>query len=135
MKAGLLALLIGLAGTHALAAAPKELKFELSFPAERGANPEDGRMLLLLSTDPSDEPRNQISLQPSSQIAFGLTVDHLAPGQAATVDAKAIGWPVDTLAKLPAGDYYVQGLLNRYETFHRADGSTVKLPPVSPDAA
>ena len=129
MKAGLLALLIGLAGTHALAAAPKELKFELSFPAERGANPEDGRMLLLLSTDPSDEPRNQISLQPSSQIAFGLTVDHLAPGQAATVDAKAIGWPVDTLAKLPAGDYYVQGLLNRYETFHRADGVTLKLAP------
>jgi hypothetical protein len=132
MKAGLLALVIGLAGlagAHAEAADAKSLKFELSFPVERGVDPEDGRMLLLLSTDPSDEPRNQISLQLSSQIVFGVTVDHLGPGQAAIVDAKAIGWPIETLSKLPAGDYYVQGLLNRYETFHRADGVTVKLAP------
>ena len=113
MKPGLLALFIGLtgmAGTEVFAAEAKTLKFELSFPAERGADPQDGRMLLLLSTDPADEPRNQISLQPSSQIVFGVTVDHLAPGQAAVVDAKAIGWPVENLSKLPAGDYYVQGL-------------------------
>ena len=30
---------------------------------------------------------------------------------------------------LPPGDYTVQAVLNRYETFHRADGSTIKLPP------
>src|SRR6202000_3194063 len=30
---------------------------------------------------------------------------------------------------LKAGDYIVQAVLNRYETFHRADGSVVKLPP------
>ncbi|WP_315819620.1 hypothetical protein [Paraflavitalea speifideaquila] len=29
---------------------------------------------------------------------------------------------------MPAGDYYVQALLHRYETFHRKDGHTVKLP-------
>ena len=29
---------------------------------------------------------------------------------------------------MPAGDYFVQALLHRYETFHRADGHVVKLP-------
>ena len=26
------------------------------------------------------------------------------------------------------GEYYVQAVLHRYETFHRSDGHTVKLP-------
>jgi hypothetical protein len=134
MKAALVVLLIGLAGLGSPAFAakapkPQPFEFQLSFPAERSADPQDGRMLLLLSTDPSDEPRNQISIQPSSQIVFGVTVDHLAPGQPATIDVHAIGWPIDDISKLPAGDYYVQGLLNRYETFHRADGATIKLAP------
>ena len=38
------------------------------------------------------------------------------------------GWPV-ALAALPAGDYTVQAVFNRYETFRRADGSIVTLPP------
>jgi hypothetical protein len=29
--------------------------------------------------------------------------------------------------RVPAGDYFVQAVLNKYETFHRADGKTVKL--------
>ena len=33
------------------------------------------------------------------------------------------------LAAIPAGDYYVQGLLNIYQTYHLANGHTVKLPP------
>src|SRR5579859_8283406 len=134
MKAGLVALLIGAVGAGSAAFAAKAPKgapfeFQLSFPAERSGEAQDGRMLVLLSTDPSDEPRNQIGLQPSTQIVFGANVDHLAPGQAATIDAKAIGWPIDDISKLPAGDYFVQGLLNRYETFHRADGVTIKLAP------
>ncbi len=134
MKVGVVALMIGLAGFTpaafaAKAAKPVPFEFQLSFPAERSAEAQDGRVLLLLSTNPADEPRNQISLQPDSQIVFGVTVDHLAPGQAATIDSHAVGWPVEELAKLPAGDYYVQGLLNRYETFHRADGVTIKLAP------
>jgi hypothetical protein len=33
------------------------------------------------------------------------------------------------LNDVPAGDYWVQGLLNIYETFHLANGHTLKLPP------
>jgi len=36
---------------------------------------------------------------------------------------------VESLADLPAGAYQVQALINRYETFERSDGHTVKLPP------
>jgi hypothetical protein len=101
--------------------------FSVSFPAAVSHQPLDGRLLLLLSTDPSDEPRNQIDDTPRSQIVFGITVDQWQPGHAQVVDASAWGYPVHSLKDLPAGDYYVQALLNKYETFHRADGKTVKL--------
>jgi Putative esterase len=42
------------------------------------------------------------------------------------VDAIARGWPVESIAQLPAGDYTVQAVLNVYTTFHRADGHTIK---------
>ena len=32
------------------------------------------------------------------------------------------------LDQMPAGEYYVQAVLNVYETFHRSDGHMVKLP-------
>ena len=36
--------------------------------------------------------------------------------------------PVRSLAELKPGEYFVQALLDRYETYHRSDGRTVKLP-------
>jgi hypothetical protein len=103
--------------------------FSVSFPASQSAKPLDGRVLLLLSTDDSAEPRMQIDDSPRSQMVFGLTVDGLKPGQAAVVDDKATGYPIRSLKDVPAGDYTVQAVLNVYETFHRADGKTVKLAP------
>jgi hypothetical protein len=115
-----------------LVAAPAEslaqAKFTVSFPAERSAAAIDGRMLLLLSTNTDAEPRFQISDGPSTQLVFGVDVDGLKPGDDAVIDASAFGYPVRSLAELPAGDYYVQALLHRYETFRRSDGHTVKLP-------
>ena len=108
------------------AAAPQ---FSIQFPSARSAMPLDGRLLLLLSTDPSAEPRMQVDHTPKSQLVFGVDVDGLGPGKTAVVDARADGYPVRSLSALPAGTYTVQALLNRYETFHRADGHTVKLPP------
>ncbi|HEY6346853.1 MAG TPA: alpha/beta hydrolase-fold protein [Bryobacteraceae bacterium] len=102
--------------------------FQIAFPAERSAAPLDGRLLLLLSTDASAEPRMQVDDTLKTELVFGLDVDALRPGQAATIDASAFGYPVRSLAELKPGDYYVQAVLHRYETFHRADGHTVKLP-------
>ena len=109
-------------------ATSEELRFAVSFPAERSKTPLDGRLLLLISTDPSAEPRFQISEGPDTQLVFGIDVDGLAPGVEAVVDASAFGYPLRSLAGIPRGDYYVQALLHRYETFHRSDGYVVKLP-------
>jgi Putative esterase len=101
--------------------------FSVTFPKEASAQPLDGRILLLLSTDPTDEPRNQIDDTPRSQLVFGLTVDGLRPGQPAVVDSAAWGYPIRSLKDVPPGEYTVQAVLNKYETFHRSDGHTVKL--------
>jgi hypothetical protein len=112
------------------AGAPEaKLKFAVSFPAEKSAEPLDGRVLLMISNDGTAEPRRQISDGAKTQLIFGLDVDQLAPGQSAVVDASAFGYPLRSLSEIPAGEYYVQALLNRYQTFKRADGYTVKLPP------
>lgn len=129
-------LLIGIAtmmtvalSTDSTAASGKTPEFALSIPAERaGGQPLDGRMLLLLSTDPSAEPRMQISLSPNTQMVFGVDVDGLPPGQIITVNEQAYGYPVRSLRDVKPGEYFVQAVFHRYETFHRADGHTVKLP-------
>jgi hypothetical protein len=105
-----------------------EVRFAISFPAERSTAPLDGRLLLLLSTNGEAEPRFQISDGPATQLVFGIDVNGLAPGKEAVIDASALGYPLRSLAELPAGEYHVQALLHRYETFHRSDGHTVKLP-------
>ncbi|HXV85576.1 MAG TPA: hypothetical protein VD793_02700 [Gemmatimonadales bacterium] len=104
-------------------------RFAVSFPAARSAAPLDGRLLLMLSTNPGGEPRFHISDAASTQLVFGIDVDGLRPGQEAVVDATVLGFPRRSLAEVPAGRYRVQALLNRYETFRRSDGHVVKLPP------
>jgi hypothetical protein len=56
--------------------------------------------------------------------AFGIDLDQLQPGQTTLVDNKALGYPV-SLAEVPAGDYYVQAVVNVYTQVHRADGHTI----------
>lgn len=93
------------------------------------STPLDGRLYVILSTSKDAEPRFQISDNPDTQQFFGIDVDGLAPGKTATVDASAAGYPTTSLAAIPAGDYYVQALLNLYKTYHLANGHVVKLPP------
>ncbi|MFZ0278665.1 MAG: hypothetical protein WA254_05545 [Candidatus Sulfotelmatobacter sp.] len=102
--------------------------FSVSFPKTRSDKPLDGRILLILSTDASEEPRMQINDTPKTQIIFGIDVDGMLPGRARILDASAAGYPIKSLRDVPPGEYFVQAVLHRYETFHRADGHTVKLP-------
>ncbi len=105
------------------------LQIGVVFPAEKSAEPLDGRVLLFISSDGSSEPRFQISDGPETQQAFGLDVDGLKPGEEIVFDGTVFGYPLTSLAELPAGEYWVQALLNRYETFRLVSGHTVKLPP------
>lgn len=89
----------------------------------------DGRLLLMLSDNNKAEPRFEISDAPSTQLLFGTDVDNWQPGTAQLIDMHAFGYPFERLKDVPEGDYYVQVLLHKYETFHLATGKTVKLPP------
>ena len=104
------------------------LRFAISFPAERSKTPLDGRLLLLISKNNDREPRFQINEDLNTQQVFGIDVDGWRPDTEANIDGSAFGYPVRNLAQLPPGEYWVQALLHRYETFKRADGHVVKLP-------
>ena len=104
------------------------MEFSVSFPRERSAAPLDGRLLVLLSTDPAAEPRFQINDSPNTQLVFGIDVEDWKPGQAVVVDGRAFGYPVRSIAQLRPGEYHVQALLHRYETFRLSDGRVLKLP-------
>ena len=110
---------------------PSHLRFEIIFPEAQSAGKSlDGHILLGISTDKSSEPRYQLREEEASSAQFfGLDVDNWKPGQPAILDSTALGYPLNSLDQLPVGDYYVQAVLNIYETFHRADGHTVKLAP------
>ena len=110
-------------------AGPSRLRFAVSFPRERSTTAIDGRLLLLISSDTSAEPRFQVSDALSTQLVFGVDVENWRPGEERVIDGSAFGYPLRSLGELPRGTYRVQVLVNRYETFRRSDGHTVKLPP------
>jgi hypothetical protein len=120
--------IVAIMGAVCPAGAATATVFSVSFPKSRSDKPLDGRILLILSTDASEEPRMQINDTPKTQIIFGIDVDGMLPGQTRIVDASAAGYPIKSLRDVPPGEYFVQAVLHRYETFHRSDGHTVKLP-------
>ena len=129
LTAGLLGLAAGCSqGAHS-PADQAQLKFAISFPAERSASPLDGRLLLLISTDNKKEPRFSINDSAGTQQVFGVDVEGMAAGTAAIIDGTAFGYPRHNLAAIEPGEYWVQGVLNIYQTYHLKDGRTLKLPP------
>jgi len=112
------------------AAKPATPRFEISFPNAMSTSPLDGHLLLVISNNDEKEPRFQVNfIVQYSQQVFGVDVDGFAPGAPAVIDASTLGYPAENLNDIPAGDYWVQAVLNIYETFHLGNGHTVKLPP------
>jgi hypothetical protein len=100
----------------------------VSFPASRSGAPLDGRLLLIVARDSAREPRFQVNSGPDGQQVFGLDVDRWAAGRDMVFTDSVFGFPRASLREVPAGEYWVQAVLNRYDTFVRGDGHTVKLP-------
>src|SRR6478672_11669329 len=100
-----------LAGTLTGCQRAAPLRFRITMPkAQRGVRT-DGRLLIVLSKDPSREPRMQIAQNVATQQVYGLNVDGLDPDGVATLDANAVGYPIAALGELPAGEYNVQAVL------------------------
>jgi hypothetical protein len=101
----------------------------VTLPATSATAPIDGRLLVYISADTTGEPRFQLGDAVTTAQVFGVDMEAWRPGSATTVDVNAFGYPVRSLRDLPPGRYRVQALINRYETFRRSDGHTVKLAP------
>ncbi len=122
-------LILASLGAFGAAAADAPLRFSVTFPAAHSAGPIDGRLLVLISAEADGEPRHHVNDTVKTAQVFGVDAEGWRPGEPRTVDQAAFGYPIRSLAALPKGTYLVQALVNRYETFTRADGFTVKLPP------
>lgn len=99
--------------------------FRLSFPATTQTSPVTGRAYLFVARTDKEEPRLQSGAMRRSEPFFGVDVDALAPGKIVAITPATPGFPLASLRDLPAGEYFVQGLLLPYTQFHRADGHTM----------
>jgi len=88
----------------------------------------DGRLLVIFSRAAEGEPRQQVTDDDSTAQVFGVDVTRWNQGELRHLEGDVAGYPLPSLASLPAGEYTVQAVLHKYETFHRADGHVVLLP-------
>lgn len=103
--------------------------FIVRLGAGASQQPVDGRLLLLISKNSATEPRFQVTnTSLSSAQVFGIDVEALKAGDEKAFDRSVLGYPLESLEDLPPGEYTVQALLHKYETFRLATGHTVKLP-------
>jgi hypothetical protein len=119
----LLALLLPCLAAASLSA--QSLRFEVSVPAATHAGPLTGRVYVILSREASTDLRERIGSWEQETPFFGVDVSSLSPGSAAVIDADTLGYPLKSVREIPAGDYYVQALVNVYTEFHRSDGHTI----------
>jgi len=88
----------------------------------------DGRLLIILATDGATEPRFQIRDGVGTAQVFGVDVQDWKSSESISLRADEFGYPIESLNDIPEGDYYLQALLHRYDTFNLSTGHTVLLP-------
>ena len=105
-----------------------KLKFVIIYPTEQDGNILEGRVLLMLAKSDESEPRFQITYQNHTGLIYGVDALGKKPKGGVVIDGTVFGYPIESLDNIPAGEYWVQGLLHTYETFNLKTGHTVKLP-------
>ena len=105
-----------------------KLKFVINYPTEQDGNILEGRVLLMLAKSDESEPRFQITYQNHTGLIYGVDALGKKPKGGVIIDGTVFGYPIESLDNIPAGEYWVQGLLHTYETFNLKTGHTVKLP-------
>ena len=93
-----------------------------------GATPMTGRAFAIFTRDNSREPRLQAGSYAGGVPFFGVDVSELQAGQPAVIDAATLGFPVKSLRDIPAGDYFVQGLIVVYTKVTPKHGKTIWVP-------
>ncbi|WP_164155824.1 alpha/beta hydrolase-fold protein [Sandarakinorhabdus rubra] len=112
----------------ALASAAAATNLRVTLPTSGIDATNDGRVILIITPDGTKEPRYQVKLGADAPQVFGVTVDGLKPGGSTVIGRGVLGYPAVDMAQVPAGDYWVQAVFHKYQTYHLATGHTVKLP-------
>ncbi|MFZ9905638.1 MAG: hypothetical protein ACO3GE_09575 [Steroidobacteraceae bacterium] len=105
---------------------------EVELPRSLAAASEQGRLLVMFAPvdqSPDREPRFLVNWNADAIPFFGMDVEAWQPGSRVRLTDSAQGFPLRHWRDLPAGEYRVQALWQRYETFRRADGRILSLPP------
>ncbi|HZY83440.1 MAG TPA: alpha/beta hydrolase-fold protein, partial [Gemmataceae bacterium] len=98
------------------------LRFEVTVARGLLDAPRDGRLLIVLGRKKSPEPRFAIGETGMSvPPLLGRDVKGFGPGITATVDQAAAIFPIASLGALPAGDYFVQAVLDGNPDFKLPD--------------
>jgi len=106
----------------------KSQMITITYDEALGTEGFDGRLLVLIGTDFEKEPRFQINDSDQTGIVFGVDIDGWMPGETISIDPSTFAYPVGSVADIPEGEYSVQALLHKYETFNLSTGHKVKLP-------
>jgi hypothetical protein len=106
-------LAILLSSAPAKMAASTALRFEISVAPGLLAKPQSGRLFVVMSRHATDEPRASISNTGiDAPPVLARDVNNFAAGATVVIDEKAIAFPIEDLAHLPAGDYAVQAVFD-----------------------
>jgi hypothetical protein len=92
--------------------AATSLRFEVTVADKLLEKPQDGRLLIVLDRSAKQEPRFGIGTGPGAPVVLGADAKGLTDGGKCFVDEKAVIFSVDSLAKLPPGEYFAQAVLN-----------------------
>jgi hypothetical protein len=102
--------------------------FEVSYDSSLAKEPFDGRLLVMISKDSMTEPRFQINDSDQSAVIIGIDVEDWEAGKQIFFSENTLAYPIEQLKDLEEGEYYVQALLHKYDTFTLSNGHTVQLP-------
>ncbi|TKD49980.1 hypothetical protein [Sphingomonas baiyangensis] len=102
--------------------------FRITLPASAPDATYDGRVLLILTPKGETEPRFQVAADYDAAQVLGINIDGLKRGESVTIDSKVLGFPSESLSGVPKGEYFVQAVLHKYDTYNLSNGKVVKLP-------
>jgi hypothetical protein len=103
----------GLATTNISPAQSASLRFEISVAQGLITGPQNGRLFVILSPTGQPEPRLTVGRTGlNASPTFARDVNDFAPGKLGVIDASAVAFPIENLAHLKPGDYFVQALFD-----------------------
>lgn len=117
---GIITLFLSCSGSHS-----SNLQFDISLQSSLRSEPVTGRLFVLISEKGKEKPSYLKLSSWRSSPFFGIDVESFEPGDSTVIDENTLGYPVKSLREIPAGDYYVQALLNVYTKFNRSDGHVI----------